>query len=149
MPEAILRNLMHIVQFLTHLRCLYFSTAHNNVHSSILWVIIYKYIKVGQPSEMLSYGQLANHCDNNKFVNQKFLSMNLESIFWINEGIQRAWFMLEIMCNRKICIGIRIVFVIEAQKTVVEATQNKLLQKERIVNHFYMISTLYKSFMQS
>ena len=48
--------------------------------------------------------------------------MNLESIFWINEGIQRAWFMLEIMCNRKICIGIRIVFVIEAQKTVVEAT---------------------------
>ena len=45
-PEAILRNLMHIVQFLTHLRCLYFSTAHNNVHLSILWVIIYKYIKV-------------------------------------------------------------------------------------------------------
>ena len=40
MPEAILRNLVHIVQFLTHLRCLYFSTAHNNVHSSILWVII-------------------------------------------------------------------------------------------------------------
>ena len=40
MPEAILRSLVRIVQFLTHLRCLYFSTAHNNVHSSILWVII-------------------------------------------------------------------------------------------------------------
>ena len=65
MPEAILRNLVHIVQFLTHLRCLYFSTAHNNVHSSILWVIIYKNIKV----RYVSLVKLANHSDNNKFVN--------------------------------------------------------------------------------
>ena len=80
-PEAILRNLMHIVQFLTHLRCLYFSTAHNNVHLSILWVIIYKkhYGSIAWLIALirnrylvvvcLSLLKLANHCDNNKFVN--------------------------------------------------------------------------------
>ena len=61
MPEAILRSLVRIVQFLTHLRCLYFSTAHNNVHSSILWVIIiYKNRRSNST---------ANHSNTNNFVN--------------------------------------------------------------------------------